>query len=347
MTAISLAHLSRSCLLFVLALLVMACATPPRAAISGEEDSRPLVIYSGRNENLIEPLVERFRAETGIDVEVRYGETSEMAATILEEGQNSPADVFFAQDAGALGALAAEGRLQALPDELLAPIDARLRSPDGRWAAISGRARVVVYNTDRVNEAELPDSLWGFTDPAWRGRVAWAPTNGSFQAMVTAMRQLEGEERTRQWLEAMLANDVQVYANNTAIVDAAGKGEVDAGLVNHYYLFRFLAEQGEAFPARNYHLRSGDVGAMVNVAGVGILDTSRHAETAQEFVAYLLSPEAQAYFGRETHEYPVIAGVAIDPRLKPLSELKAPAVELGALQDLQGTLELLQRTGAL
>jgi len=307
----------------------------------------PLVIYSGRSESLIGPLMTTFTTESGQQVSVRYGETAEMAATILEEGRNSPADVFFAQDAGALGALAAAGRLRPLPTELLEQVPAPFRSSQGNWIGISGRARTVVYNTDLVAESELPDTIWGFTDPRWQSQLGWAPTNGSFQAFVTALRLLEGEERARAWLQAMIANDIKVYANNTAIVEAVIKGEIAAGFVNHYYLLRAQAERGGNLPARNHFLAGSDAGALVNVAGVGILDTARHPEAALSFVRFLLSPTAQRYFVEQTREYPLVAGIAPVPELKPLSELATPDLDLNRLSDLQGTLALLQEVGAL
>ncbi len=333
--------------LLVLAALAAGCTSPAGPGTPAADAPGKLVVYSGRNENLVGPLIQRFEAETGVDVEVRYGDTAEMAATILEEGPNSPADVFFAQDAGALGALAGQGRLQQLPPALLDQVEPRFRSADGRWVGASGRARTVVYNTETLTEADLPDSILGLAGPAWRGRVGWAPTNGSFQAMVTAMRQLMGEEQTRAWLQAMVANDVKVFDGNTAIVEAVGKGEIDAGLVNHYYLYRFLAEQGDSFPAANYFTRAADAGALVNVAGAGILDTADSRVAAERFITYLLSPASQEYFAAETSEYPLVPGVAIDPSLKPLDQLQSPALDLNQLEDLQGTLELLQATGAL
>lgn len=333
-------------LLALLAGLASGCAQARPDSPSAAAPQK-LTVYSGRNENLIAPLIERFEQETGIDVVVRYGDTAEMAATILEEGQNSPADVFFAQDAGALGALADHRRLQTLPQPLLDRVAPRFRDPSGQWVGTSGRARVVVYNSAALGEADLPDSILGFTDPRWRGRMGWAPTNGSFQAMVTAMRRLQGEEATRVWLQGMIANGVKVYATNTAIVEAVGRGEIDAGLVNHYYLYRYLAEQGDSFPARNYHTRAADAGALINVAGLGILDSARNRAAAERFIAYLLSPAAQTYFAQETYEYPLLPGVAGDSRLPPLQQMQTPALDLNTLADLQGTLQLLQEVGAL
>jgi iron(III) transport system substrate-binding protein len=310
-------------------------------------DDEPLVIYSGRSEKLVGPLIEQFSAATGIKASVRYGDTAEMAALILEEGDNSPADVFYGQDAGALGALAAEGRLAPLPAALIEPVDSRFRSADNLWVGTSGRARVVVYNSTAVQEADLPTSIDGFTDPAWRGRVGWAPTNGSFQAFVTAYRVAEGEDAARSWLEGMLANEPKVYEGNSAIVQAVAAGEVDVGFVNHYYVWSFIAEQGEAFPARNHYLSGGDVGALINVAGVGVLNTSRRTQAAEAFVAYLLSAEAQQYFSDSTYEYPVVAGISANPALVPLADIEAPEIDLNDLSDLAGTLELLQDTGVL
>lgn len=310
------------------------------------DTAQRLVIYSGRNENLVGPLLEQFQSDTGITVEVRYGDTAEMAATILEEGNNSPADVFFAQDAGALGALQAADRFQPLPEDVLELVAPRLRSEAGEWVGVSGRARVFVYNTETVAEEELPASIWELIEPEWQGRVGWAPTNASLQSFVTALRVLEGEDRAREWLEALIANDVQLFTGNSQIVEAVGRGEIDLGLVNHYYLYRFLAEDPN-FPAANYHPTSGGAESMINVAGVGILDTAENTEAALTFVRYLLSDAAQQYFAEETSEYPLAGNVEVNERLTPLAEIATPDIDLSDLADLQGTLELLQDVGAL
>lgn len=310
-----------------------------------EAQRQTLTIYSGRGESLIGPLIEQAEEALGLDIEVRYGDTAELAIAILEEGRNSPADIYFGQDAGALGALAQAGRTRTIPPNLINSVDARFRSPEGQWTGITGRARVLAYNTDRVRASELPDSVWGLTEPAWRGRVAWAPTNGSFQSFVTAMRLIEGEDRTREWLEAMAANDVQVYRNNTTIVEAVGRGEIDAGLVNNYYLFRFLAEDPN-FPVAHHYTR-GDAGAMINVAGVAIVDTTDQVTDAQRFVAYLLTDEAQSFFAEETKEYPLVMGIAAPEEQLSIDEINPPEIDLSNLADLEGTLSLLQEVGLL
>lgn len=337
-------------LLLTLALITTACQTQPGSDPTNNTDtgSNTLVIYSGRSETLVGPLIEQFTADTGIEVDIRYGGTAEMAATLLEEGANSPADVFFAQDPGGLGAVANAGMFATLPDEILGQVDPRFASVDSLWVGISGRARVIVYNTDRINpETDLPDDLWGLTDPAWDGRIGWAPTNGSFQAMVTAMRVAWGEERTREWLTGIIANHPIAYEKNTPVVAAVAAGEVEVGLVNHYYLHRFLAEEGEDFTARNYFLPGGGPGSLVMAAGVGQLQSSANPENARKFIEFLLSPTAQQYFAEQTFEYPLIAGVPAPAGLTPLAELNALDIDMADLEDLQGTVQLLQEVGAI
>ena len=329
------------------ALVLAACggAEETPAAPASEDAPGALVIYSGRNENLIGGYLEDFTAATGIAVEVRYGDTAELAIQILEEGDRSPADVYFGQDAGALGALEAAGRLAILPSDVVELVDPRYRSREDRWTGITGRSRNLVVNTDRLDPAELPDSVFGLTDARWSGLVGWAPQNGSFQAFVTAMRVVHGEDVTRDWLEGMIANGATPYRNNTTIVEAVGRGEVLIGLTNNYYLPRFTSED-PGFPAVNVYL-PGDVGGIVNVAGAGIVSSSARPNAAAEFVRFMLSEDMQRAFGSrvDAAEFPLRIGV--DSTLLPtLDSLGAPDVDLSRLEDLQGTLALLQEVGA-
>ncbi len=314
-------------------------------------DPGRLVIYSGRSESLVQPIIDQFAAATGIEVEVRYGSTSEMAGLLLEEGENSPADLFFAQDPGGIGAVSTAGLFATLPAEVLATVPARFAAPDGTWVGISGRARVVTYNTDEITDpaTQLPDDLMGFTDPAWNGRIGWAPSNGSFQAMVTAMRAVWGEEQTRAWLTGIQANNPIVYSGNTPIVEAVGNGEITVGLVNHYYLYRFLSEQGEGFAARNYFLPGGGPGSLIMVSGAGILNNAANADNALRFIEFLLSVPGQQFFASQTFEYPVIEGVQTAGSLPPLDDLDAQAldIDLAELADLAGTQALLTELGIL
>jgi iron(III) transport system substrate-binding protein len=317
------------------------------AGLDAGVDAGELVIYSGRSESLVGPIIEQFERATGVDVSVKYGSTGEIAATLLEEGKNTPADVFFAQDPGGLGAVAAAGMLGTVPDEVLMQVPDWARSPDGLWVGISGRARTVVYNTETVDPSQLPATLEGFTDPIWRGRIGWAPTNGSFQAMVTAIRVLWGEERTRVWLEGMQANDPTVYPKNTPIVAATAAGEVEVGLVNHYYLHRFLAEQGEGFTARNHHLSGGGPGTMVLVAGAGILTDADNGANAELFLDFLLSTVSQQYFAAQTFEYPLVEGVTLSRLITSATDINIPNIDMADLADLSGTQRMLRELGII
>ena len=331
-------------------LLLSACAVPAPEVVREVEVSAELgslVVYSGRSETLVAALIEQFAEVTGIEVEVRYGKTAELAATLLEEGANSPADVFLAQEPGGIEAVAEAGMLAPLPDEILNQVDSRFRSPDGLWVGISGRARVIVYNTDKVSPEDLPDDIWDFTDPKWKSRIGWPPTNGSFQTMVTSMREVWGEEKTREWLEGIQANDPQVYEKNTPTVAAVAAGEVDVGFVNHYYLYRFIAAEGEDFRARNYFLPGGGPGSLVMVAGAGRVATGPNEANALKFIEFMLSTVAQQYFAGQTFEYPLVEGVRTHRELTPLGELNAIDINLADLADLQGTVQLLSDVGAL
>ena len=322
-------------------------AASPAASPVALGEGGELVIYSGRNEELIGPAIELCEGPTGVTAEVRYGQTAELAATLLEEGENTPASLYIAQDAGALGQLAAEGRLAQLPDAVLDRVDERFRSPDGVWVGISGRARVLVYNTDMITEDELPASVLDLTGEEWAGRVGWAPENGSFQAFVTALRQVEGEDGARGWLEGMLANEPVVFEGNGPIVTAVANGEIPVGLVNHYYKYEIQAEQGQELPIENYFFPDGDVGSLVNVAGVGILEGSPNQDQALAIVDCFLQAEAQTYFSETTFEYPLIEGVEPAAELRPLDDIDSPDLDLSNLADLQGTLDLLTEVGVL
>lgn len=345
----------------VLAALVLAVAgcgesgsapstapTAPTTATLAPDRDRTLTLYSGRSQTLVHPLLLAFGEQTGIDIRVKYAGSAATAATLLEEGDNTPADVVFMQDPGSLGILADAGMLSTIPQATLDKVDPRFRSPAGLWVGTSGRARTIIYNTEAIDpETDLPPSILDFTRPEWRGRVGWAPRNGSFQAFVTALRLTLGEDAAQAWLEGMRDNDAVDYPNNTTIASATAAGEVDVGFVNHYYLERFLEEHGEGFGARNHYIGKGDPGALVLVAGVGILDASGNKDIAEEFVDFLIGGPAQTYFAQEIKEYPVSAGVEPAGDLPPLASLDPPNVDLGSLSDLEGTLDLLRETEVL
>ena len=341
-------------MLVIAAAAVAACGADATATPTAQPQATPtpapqgagsLVVYSGRGESLVDPIIQQFADVTGIDVEVKYGGTASLAATLLEEGANSPADVFYAQDPGGLGAV--ESLLAPLPADILQRSPEWARSPQGLWAGVSGRARVLVYSPDRVPEGELPADIFELTDPKWKGRVGWAPTNGSFLTMVTGMRKLWGEGKTAEWIEGMVANGATIYPKNTPQVAAVAAGEIDIGLVNHYYLYRFISEEGEDFAARNYHPSGGGPGALVMVSGAGILGTAENRENAERFVEFLLGTVAQQFFAGQTFEYPLVEGVNVNRLLTPLDEIARPDIALADLADLDGTTAILRDLGAL
>jgi len=232
-----------------------------------------------------------------------------------------------------------------MPRPVLDAVPDRYRDPRGRWAGVSGRARVIAYNTDEFDEGEVPDSVFDLTDKRWRGRVGIPPPNASFQAFVSAMRLDVGDKRTREWLEGMRDNDAQLYDNNIQTVEAIGRGEIDVGLVNHYYLYELRREDPDLAVA-NHFLRRGDPGSLVNAAGVGILKTTDRQENAARFARFLVSDGAQEYFSEKTFEFPLIEGVQPPAGLPRLSELIGPQVELGRLgNQLRSTLKLLDEVG--
>ncbi|MBE9103530.1 iron ABC transporter substrate-binding protein [Nostoc cf. edaphicum LEGE 07299] len=307
--------------------------------------TKTLVIYSGRDQKLIGPLIEKAKKDLNQDIQVRYGDTAELAIALLEEGKNSRADLFFAQDAGALGTLEKKQVTLPIASKLLNQVDSRFRSAKGHWLGISGRARVIDYNTKLVKQGELPTSISQLTEPKWRGKVGWAPTNGSFQSFITAMRVLEGDEKTLQWLKAMKANGVKDYGKNAAIVEAVGRGEIHLGLVNNYYLYNFKKNDAN-FPVA-HHYTSKDAGSMINVAGVAITNSTDQKADVEALIDYLLKQSSQNYFAQQTNEYPLVKGIPAPSKQIPISKLNPPNVSLTDLDDLPGTLNLLQQAGVL
>ncbi|MFE0426299.1 iron ABC transporter substrate-binding protein, partial [Streptomyces sp. NPDC058953] len=320
--------------------------TGDKGAKADQKGSDSLVIYSGRNEKLISPLIEKLEKATGTDVQVRYGDSAELGAQLLEEGKRAKAGLFFSQDAGVLGALSDAGMLAQLPQKSLDKVDAAFRGGDRDWVGVSGRSRVIAYNPDKLGNEKVPDSVHELTAPKWKGKIGYAPTNASFQAFVTGMRVLEGEDATLKWLKGLKANG-KTYAKNGAVLDAVDSGEVSLGLINHYYWYEKVAELGEGkVKAKIHFLPGGDPGALINAAGVGILKDGGQGEAAQKAVDYLLSAEAQTYFAQETKEYPLASGVTNTVKgLPALDSLDAPKIDLGKLESLQETLTLLQKAG--
>ncbi|WP_371164713.1 iron ABC transporter substrate-binding protein [Buchananella felis] len=315
------------------------------AETTAEADG-PLVVYSGRNEKLIGPLLEQFTADTGIDVDVRYAGTSELAAQLLEEGDKTPAQVFLSQDAGALGLVAGADMFAALPADVTSLVDPKYTSKDGSWVGLTGRARVIAYDSQTLKADEVPASVFDLTDPKWKGKVGIAPTNASFQSFVTAMRVMEGEEKAEKWLTDLLANEPQIFEKNGEILEAVNAGTVSLGLINHYYWAR-SEQDPTTLRAQLKFGEPGSVSALVNVTGVGILKGAADNAQAKEFVNYLLSTKGQEYFLTKTFEYPLVAGMEGPKNVPALKDLGQPDVSLADLSSLDKTVELLTKVGLI
>ncbi len=324
----------------LLSLVATACGDDDDSADGGGT----LTIYSGRSEELIAPIFDAFTAETGIDVDVKYGDSAELALLIETEGDASTADLFVSQSPGAVSYLDGLGRLSELPADVIGPVDEAYRATDGTWTGVTGRVRTLVYNTDLVEPAALPDSVLDLADPAYAGQVGIAPTNGSFQDFVTAMRLALGDDETAAWLEGMAANDSPVYDRNSAIVEAVSRGEIPMGLVNHYYVREFTAEDPNA-PLANHFFPPTDLGSLLITTGVGILDSADDVDSAEQLLEFFLTPEAQTLFSAGEGEYPLIDGVAIPEGLPELSGL-GYVIDLDELGGgLARTTELIAESG--
>lgn len=313
----------------------------------GDGNGPELVVYVGRNENLVRPLLDRFAKQTGIEIKVRYSDTAELLPTIIEEGKNTRADVFLSQDAGALGELADKRLLRALPTDLIEQVDPRFRDGAARWVGVTGRARVIAYNTEKVKPEDLPKSVLEVTSPKWKDKVGIAPTNASFVAFVSSLRETVGDERTRGFLEGLKANGAKRYDGNVVTLDAVASGEVELGLVNHYYLYNEFKERPKA-PVANFYpgQDAGGEGTLINVSGVAVLANTDSPAEAERFVRFLLNESSQQFFRDETSEYPLRRGVDPIAELPPLSALKTidlPLEKLGG--DLEGTVKMIKDAG--
>lgn len=307
-----------------------------------------VILYSGREETLVQPLIDVFTEQTGIVVDVRYSGTSELAAQLLEEGTQSPAGVFFSQDAGALGALSDAGLFAPLPEETTGRVEPGFSSTDGTWVGVTGRARVVVYDSQSVAVEDLPGDVDDVVGPQWAGKLAIAPGNASFQSFVTAYRVLRGEGAADQWVSGLVINDPQIFEKNGAILEAVNDGIVPLGLINHYYWHRLAAERGvENMRAQLHFTAPGDPASIVNVTGAGVLRAQEGDLDAYMLVAFLVSDEAQRYFVEQTFEYPLVPGIDGPKGVPALSTLLVDNLDLSDLRSLAETQSLLQRYGLI
>ena len=313
---------------------------------SAEPETEGITLYSGRIAAAIGGAIDAYEAQSDTDVQVRFADTADLAATLVEEGDNSPADVFFAQEPGAIGAVEGAGLLAELPGDILEMVPAKYRDPDGRWVGITGRARAIAYGPD-VDPAELPDSPLDLTDPRWKGRVGWSPASDSMQQYVTAVRLTYGDDVAREFLEGMVANDAVAFPDNVTIRDAVANGEVDVGLINHYYIAQAIAAEGPDYPVEADFPPKG-LGSLLLLTSTGVLESSERKDEAFEFIRSLLSEDGQEFFTSTSKEYPLAQGAKADPSITvPLSRIPVPDVDLNDIGEIQATVELMQETGAL
>lgn len=309
-------------------------------------NGKSLVVYSGRSEDLVQPVFDAFNCATGTEVEVRYGKSNELALLLSEEGSSTKADVYLSRSPGPVGFLESQNLLTTLDNSVLELLDEDYRSDDDTWVGFSGRQRVGIYNTDNVKADELPDSIFDLTDEKWRGRVAIPATNGSFVDWFTVFREQEGDDVAAKWLNDMAANDARYYKNNGSIVEAVGRGEIDFGLVNHYYNYKTKAAEGDAHRAENHSFAGDDFGSALMITAATVTEASQNKADGNELIKYLLKPEAQNYFTTSTFEYPLAKGVGANPALPPLEGIEFGSIDFDDLGGgLEGTSAIVEASG--
>lgn len=309
------------------------------------EQVSELTIYSGRSEEFIAPFFAQWQQESDIKLNIRYGDSAELAAQILEEGKNSPADLFLSQDAGSLGAVSEAGLFLPLSSDVAPQIPASFIAANRQWVGLTGRVRIYAFSTK--SKIPAPQSITDLTDPAYKGQLGIAPTNASFQAFVTAMIQAKGQDFAKKWLQALIANEVKIYPKNSAIVEAIDKGQISIGLVNHYYIWEVSQALGRAINVKVGLFAPGDLGNLVNVSGIGLLNSSAKYAAAKELINFLASPSVQQKFVTDTHEYSLIEGANPPAGLPKLSDIGAPTIDLDSLKDIKTTQDLLISVGLL
>ena len=322
------------------ATLLSSCSSSNEQAAEVTE----LTIYSGRSEEFIAPFFAEWEAESGIKLNIRYGDSAELAAQILEEGKNSPADLFLSQDAGSLGAVADAELFTTLPEGVATTIPATFVAANRKWVGVTGRARVFAYSPSLKT---LPKSVTDLTGPEYKGLLGIAPSNASFQAFVTALINEKGEATAEAWLKGLAENDVKIYAKNSAIVEAIDKGDIKIGLVNHYYTWEVSEALGREINVKNGFFAQGDIGNLINVSGAGVLASSKKYSAAEDLINFLTSTKVQEDFVSKTHEYSLLDGASSPEGLPSLSEIGAPTIDLEALKNVKRTQDLLVKVGLL
>ncbi|GGD27475.1 iron ABC transporter substrate-binding protein [Nocardioides daphniae] len=315
--------------------------------LAGCSDEPDLVVYNAQHQELLEEIVPIFEEETGLDVELRNGKDLELANQLVAEGDGSPADVFLTENSPAMSIVDNADLFAPVSDAAKAPIPEQYVPSSGNWTGFIARSTVVMYNTDQAKAADMPASILDFAKPEWKGRISFSPTGADFQAIVSAVLELEGEEATRTWLAGLKANGVELQ-NNLVVLKSVNSGEVEAGIAYHYYWYRDQAEAGENSDSSALHFFGDqDPGAFLSVSGAGVLKSSKNQDDAQKFVEFLTGPQGQKAMAESyALEYPLNPEASLPAEVKPFDELEPPTVDVASLNG-PAVVDLMTEAGLL
>ncbi|MFE4111777.1 iron ABC transporter substrate-binding protein [Kosakonia sp. YIM B13611] len=327
-----------------LALVISSVFAAP-AAFADNDDG--IVVYNAQHENLTKSWVDEFTKETGIKVTLRNGGDTELGNQLVQEGNVSPADVFLTENSPAMTLVDNAGLFAPLSADTLKQVPAQFRPAHGRWIGIAARSTVFVYNPTKLSASQLPASIMDLAKPEWKGRWAASPSGADFQAIVSAMLTLKGEKATLDWLKAMKTNFVP-YKGNSTVMKAVNAGQIDGGVIYHYYYFVDQAKTGENSKNTQLHyFKHQDPGAFVSISGGGVLASSKHQKQAQAFIKWVTGKQGQEMLRTNiAFEYAVGNGAASNEKLVPLAQLDAPKVEPSALNSKKVS-ELMTEAGLL
>jgi iron(III) transport system substrate-binding protein len=335
-----------SILFLMLALIITACGGA-QTNTDATDVSGDLVIYSGRSEALIQPVLDAFKVKyPNVNVLLKAGSNSELANALIEEQANPQADVFITTELFTVQSLAVQGVFESYLPQGADQLPAEFRGADNVWTGLTRRARVIIYNKDLITESELPTSIFDLTDPKWKGQIAAAgSTTGGMQAQIAAMRQLLGDETTEDWLNGLIANEVTFFGGHTDVRKAVGAGEFKIGLVNHYYYHLQLAETGNVgviYPDQS----EGQIGLITNATAAAIVKGGKNLTAAQALLDFLVSAEGQKLFAEQNYEYPLLPDVALKEGVTPLGGFRLADVDVvQAALEFDATFDLMENVG--
>jgi iron(III) transport system substrate-binding protein len=318
--------------------LLLIGAGMASVASAAAPSSEAIVVYNAQHATLTQAWADGFTKETGIKVTIRQGSDTELGNQLVQEGAASPADVFLTENSPAMALVDAAGLFAPLSPATLALVPAEYRPANGKWIGIAARTTVFVYNKAKLTADKLPKSMLDLADPAWKGRWGASPSGADFQAIVGALLQLKGDEATLKWLMAEKANSV-AYRGNNAVMRAVNLGEVEGGIIYHYYYFGDQAKTGEnSNNVALHYFRNGDPGAFVSISGAGVLASSKHKDAAEAFVKWIVGKGGQTILrDGDSYEYAIGVGAQANPKLEPLAKLQAPKVEPATLDSKRVT----------